>query len=316
VGHEIILNNDQVTCAPLLNFLCLTCTRNVDADTASPLARPEFTVPLADPMLTRHRIELVEHKVPGLNRTPLLAADQQISQSLGELIQQQRAARTDAATCQALSALKTIEEYFGASVHTLLRLWQVATTAALPPMYQQMADHGRRKEWTTMQRAINDMMNQMGLHDLQFVITGELAAKITSLMWKAHPEDLSQGVHPFSIGETSPDTIMALQEHARIFDLISGGAAAPNLEDAQSLAGLGKAVLPNSLIALNAQNHLFLCFLNVFLGIAHIQQHSLGPSHEPPILRTENSPSPGAPPSAHPMMEPATLELLGRPAVE
>jgi hypothetical protein len=85
----------------------------------------------------------------------------------------------------ALSALKTIEEYFGASVHTLLRLCQVAATATLPPVYQQMADHIRRKERTTMQRAINDMMNQMGLHDLQFVITGELAAKITSLMCQA-----------------------------------------------------------------------------------------------------------------------------------
>jgi hypothetical protein len=98
VAHEIILNNDQVTCAPLLNFLCLACTRNVDADTASPLAQPEFTVPLADTLLTRHRTELVEHKVPGLNRTPILAAGQQISQSLGELVQEQRAAHTDAAT--------------------------------------------------------------------------------------------------------------------------------------------------------------------------------------------------------------------------
>jgi hypothetical protein len=132
-----------------------------------------------------------------------------------------------------------------------------------------MADHGRRKERTTMQRAIDDMMNQMGLHDLQFVIAGELAVKITSLMWQAHPEDPSQGVHPFSIGKTSPDAIMVLEEHTRIFDLISRGGAAPNLEDAHSLAGPGKAVLPNSLIALNAQNHIFRCFLNVFLGTAH-----------------------------------------------
>jgi hypothetical protein len=109
----------------------------------------------------------------------------------------------------------------------------------------------------------------MGLHDLQFVITGELAVKITPLMWKAHPDGLSQDIHPFSISETSPNTIMALQEHAHIFDLISGGEAAPNLEDAQILADLGKAVLLNSPITLNTKNHLFLCFLNVFLGTAH-----------------------------------------------
>jgi hypothetical protein len=36
-------------------------------------------------------------------------------------------------------------------------------------------------------------------------------------MWKAHPEDLSLGIHPFCIGETSPDAIAQLQDLAQNF---------------------------------------------------------------------------------------------------
>jgi hypothetical protein len=41
------------------------------------------------------------------------------------------------------STLKTIEEYFGASTHTLLRICQVTNSTALPPVYQTMADYGK-----------------------------------------------------------------------------------------------------------------------------------------------------------------------------
>jgi hypothetical protein len=45
-----------------------------------------------------------------------------------------------------------------------------------------MANYGKRKERITMQQAINDMMNQMGLGQLHFVITADLATKLSLLM--------------------------------------------------------------------------------------------------------------------------------------
>jgi hypothetical protein len=48
-------------------------------------------------------------------------------------------------------------------------------------------------------------------------------------MWKAHPEDLSQGLHPFCVGKTSPDEILALQELARKYNLIVLDGASPSL---------------------------------------------------------------------------------------
>jgi hypothetical protein len=120
-----------------------------------------------------------------------------------------------------------------------------------------------------MQRAIDDMMNQMGLGQLHFVVTPDLATKISSLMWKAHPEDLSLGIRPFCIGKTSPDAIAQLQELARKYDLLSSDGASPSLTDAQELVGVDKASIPRNLISLDAQNQLFVVLLRVFFGTEH-----------------------------------------------
>jgi hypothetical protein len=261
INADVTNNNNEAACAPLLTFLRIACTLNAAGDTASQLAFPDLVVPLADTTLVQHRSALIGHKLPGLNSVPILAAGQQVAHSLGELVAEQRAARQDQADRQAASSIKTIEEYFGASTHTLLRICQVANTGLLPPVYQTMADYGRKKERITMQRAIDDAMSQMGLSQLHFVVTADLANKLSSLMWKAHPEDLGQGIHPFCVGETSPDVIAALQELARKYDLITSDGASPSLTDAHKLVGGGKAAIPQNLITLDAQNQLFLVLL-------------------------------------------------------
>jgi hypothetical protein len=269
ISADVATHNDEAACAPLLTFLRMACTLNAAGDTASPLAFRDLVVPLADTTLVQQRSALIAHKLPGLNSAPILAAGQQVAHSLGELVAEQRAARQDQADRQAANSIKTIEEYFGASTHTLLRICQVANTGLLPPVYQTMADYGRKKERITMQRAIDDAMSQMGLSQLHFVVTADLANKLSSLMWKAHPEDLGQGIHPFCVGETSPDVIAALQELARKYDLITSDGASPSLTDARELVGGGKAAIPRNLITLDAQNQLFLVLLRVFLGAGH-----------------------------------------------
>jgi hypothetical protein len=111
-----------------------------------------------------------------------MPAGQPVATSLCELVQEQRAVRAEQNARQALSSVKTLDDYSGASLQVLLRLCQVATPAGgLPPVYQACADNGRMKKRVTMQRHIDEMMHQMGLSDLQFVITAELASKVSSL---------------------------------------------------------------------------------------------------------------------------------------
>jgi hypothetical protein len=118
---------------------------------------------------------------------------------------------------------------------------------------------------------VEDAMAQMGMSQLTFVITAkDLATKILSLMWKAHNEDLSQGIHPFCIGETNPDTVASLQDLTRRYNLITKGNATPSLADSQqSLVGISKITLSLSLIQLDCQNKFFVIFCRVFLGAAH-----------------------------------------------
>jgi hypothetical protein len=117
-----------------------------------------------------------------------------------------------------------------------------------------------------MQRATNDMMNQMGPGQLHFVVMADLVMPILSLMWKGHSAGLSLGIHPFCIGETSPDAIAQLQELGRKYDLISSDGASPSLTDAHDLVGVGKASIPRNLISLDAQNQLFLVLNRLFFS--------------------------------------------------
>jgi hypothetical protein len=181
VSHDIISHNDEAPCAALLDFLCLACTCNSAGDTALPLAWPKLIVPLADTLLVHHQAKIIVCKLPGLNHAPVLAAGQQVAQSLGKLVAEQGAARQDILNPHNNITLKTIMEYLGASTHTLLWVCQVPNPAALPPVYQTMANNGKKKEHITMQRAIDDMMNQMGFAQLHFAVIVNLAAKLSPL---------------------------------------------------------------------------------------------------------------------------------------
>jgi hypothetical protein len=133
VAHDITANGDAAHCGSLINFLCLACTIHAAGDTASPLARGPLDVPISDAHLIRHRTALIQHKLPGLNQTPTLAAGQAIAASVSKLATEQQAYRQDMADRHAQTTLKTVDEYFGASLLTLLKICNVGTVAALPP---------------------------------------------------------------------------------------------------------------------------------------------------------------------------------------
>jgi hypothetical protein len=95
LAHDIIHHNKQVVCAPLINFLHPACTHNVAGDTSSILVCTAFELPLADAALVNHHQEFIQHKLSGLNWTPVLAAGLQVAQGLGKLVGEQRATRQD-----------------------------------------------------------------------------------------------------------------------------------------------------------------------------------------------------------------------------
>jgi hypothetical protein len=81
VAHNVIANRD---------FIQLACNLQTTADTSPVLAMGPFNVPLVDANLIQHCIGLVQHKLPGMNQTPTMAAGQAIAASVSKLVTQQR----------------------------------------------------------------------------------------------------------------------------------------------------------------------------------------------------------------------------------
>jgi hypothetical protein len=269
VGHEIMNNGDIETCQPLFDFIRLACTLNTPGDTASPLAIDNYTSPMADASLIRHRTDLIQAKLPGLNMTPELHGAQNIASGLGELVQEQRIARNEA-TQRALDAqVKTPEDYFGPSVLNLVRICQVATSTQLPPVYHALALGGRKKARLTMQLALDETAEQLGYGNLRITLTPDVSAKIDQLQWRNHPRDLSIGVNPFSFGDTNPDVIESKQDLIRQYDLMAQGTAAPSLEDIRTITATNKVSLAHNWTELDASRKMFHTWLHCFLGAEH-----------------------------------------------
>jgi hypothetical protein len=110
VAHDVIAHGDAASCAPLLDFFRLSCTLQFAGDTSSALSMGPFIVLLLDANLVTHRTTLVQHKLPGLNQTPTMAAGQAIAASVSELAMEQRAYRQDMADRHAITALKTVDD--------------------------------------------------------------------------------------------------------------------------------------------------------------------------------------------------------------
>jgi hypothetical protein len=169
------------------------------------------------------------------------------------------------------------------------------------------------------------MMSQMGLSQLHFVVTVNLANKLSLLIWKAHPKDLSQGIHPFCVGEKSPNAIAVLPELAWKYDPVSSNGATPSIMDARELVGVGKAAVPRNLIMLDAHNQLFLMLLRV-CSLARLMASLLHGSNTCPVYSTAtvelavlHSPHGAASVTlagSHPTLVSAMLQLLAQAPVE
>jgi hypothetical protein len=196
-------NNDVVNCAPLLQWLRLALTRD-GAATASVLVQPIPTVPLADAQLIQHRWDLVTRDLPVLDPTQVQHSAQHIAASIGALAHEQRVARLDDARRRLADKTKSPTAHFGTAVRAILRLCHSANESGLPLLYQDLAKTPKRQELGVIKAAIDDTAAHLGVHS-SLVVSPNLGKQIATLNWKmSNPEDLSTGIHPFSVGYKTP----------------------------------------------------------------------------------------------------------------
>ena len=269
VGHALNVNGDEGNCKILFDFLRLACTLNAQGDTSSPLAAVDLTTPVPDAALIMHRTNLINAKLPGLNRVPTLQAGTEIVAAIGGIITEQRATRQDALDRRLEEQTKTPDQYFGASVLHLLRMCQVPDSSTLPGVYHSLALAGKKKARLTMQMALDISAEELGYGGLRILLSPDVASKIDGLLWRSNHYDLGVGINPCTFGDIDPASLQVNCDVIRQYDLLNAGAASPSLQDIQSIIGKSKVTLARTFVELEASCKMFHIFLHTFLGAGH-----------------------------------------------
>jgi hypothetical protein len=268
VGHALNVNGDEANCKILFDFLRLACTLNAAGDTSSPLVGNDLTTPVSDVALIQHRTTLINVKLPGLNRVPTLQAGTEIVAAIGGIITEQRATRQDALDRRNEELTKTPDQYYGASIIHVLRMCQVAVSSDLPPVYQALAQAGKKKARLTMQLALDVSAEELG-YPLRIQLSPDVASKIDGLLWKCSHQDLGVGINPCTFGDSDPESMQVNSDIIRHFDLLNDGGASASLQDIQTLIGKSKVSLARTFVELECALKMFHIYLHTFYGPGH-----------------------------------------------
>ena len=277
VKGAIAAAGQMADCSPLIDWLRVALTR-ADADQPSRLcveypSQPILQQPSDMNLLTAHRLALVKRDLPTLSPDVVHQGSQHIASSLGHLVAEQRLARQEETARRTREATKTPDTYFGSSLVTLLRWNQVATGAELPRLWQQLAKAPKGQHRQVVQRAVDETIETLQYSGMRLLISAVTAKKVVSLDWKVYDDDdLSSGLHPFSVGYVSVEEANQQSRANHISDMMYSGDAAPSLADTQAvLSSTSDIHIPVTTLQARITLQRFLVLLYALLG----NQHSL-----------------------------------------
>lgn len=253
----------------LLFWLRATMTLQV-AGADSPLLVAYPTVPMPDANLTAHRRHFLFTDLPALSGGAVQDGAALIAGAVGNLAEQNRQFQ-QANEERKAAETKTPDTFLGTAVQTLLRVAQVATSAELPTMWQDLARATKKShQRNIIQMAMDEALNQVSPGGgWAYIVTPSVANKIVGLEFRmTNPDNLSTGIQPFILVQSSPNEREAAEVRAHVYDTVMGGSNA-TISDAQALVSNDPAVLPLTLLQARAAMHVFQAFLQMTLGQNH-----------------------------------------------
>jgi hypothetical protein len=174
---------------------------------------------------------------------------QNIAQGLTALVSEQRLARQEDQNRRRADKNKNPSSYFGNDVLRLLRWCHVPDETLLPNVWKQLANAPKGQQRRVIQGAIDDTCEQLGFRNLNFQITTTVAKKIVGLEWVMHvADDLSTGLHPFTVGYVTAEDAEAQRQRNRESDMLYASEAAPSLADTQALLGDSEVHMPLTIL--------------------------------------------------------------------
>ncbi len=266
VRAQIVTDNREVDCQPLIDFLRAALTIDAGLDSGVEVEVPEVPITDADLDTRRHRI--LQQDFPLLN--PNLAAVQhtQIATHLGALVTESQTARAEKAARLATARNKPPEDYLGPVGTTrLLRYCNIGTPQQFPPFWSQLSRSPKQQHLSVLQWEITRVKTEINAPDLPFTATAAVLEAIKSLHWEMNNNDaVTSGLNLFLLPDDneSADSISA----QALYDLMHSDGAAPSLQDATSLLK-AKPGAPKFIYQARQQTRRFEIIIRICLGSNH-----------------------------------------------
>ena len=235
VRGEIIDLGIEVECKPLVDWLRVSLIRRADG------GRPVISVadviaPVADKLLMLHRHALMVRHLLGLDPSIERATGAQIARKIGEVSVEMRADREERKESRnRKTEQKGAKEFFGTNLPQLLRLTQVQEVVRLNAVWDELTTPSKSKQLLVLQRALNKAAADLSLR-APTVPTPALLKMVLGLDFcLASKDNLSSGLHAFTLGKHTAARRKLLKTRANRHNLMPGGHAAPSLVDAKEL---------------------------------------------------------------------------------
>jgi hypothetical protein len=230
-------DGNEIACEPLLDWLRVALVQRTGqtitpATMVATTAPPAFGDPQVHQQFNAYRVQILHQDFPHLLPGAQHHSATLIAQGISTLTDEQRLTRVEAQQRQAArEAPKTPSDFFGARLDRVLRWCQVNTENDLPPIYAELAKTKKGNFRMVLQNAVEESLENLKYLE-DFPLSTTLATKIHDLKWaSALPDNLSVGVHIFSLGTLDPEAMEIQRQINQHADSMYAGDAAPALPD-------------------------------------------------------------------------------------
>lgn len=271
---QIVADNNEVACAPLLTWLQVASTYRPQAAGALNPEPPAvhglpLVPPIADAILQERTWEKTTSILPSLRERTGTAA-MAYTTTLMALQQEFAAQRRDqAARAAAASAPKTVGDKYPQLVPLLCRVCEVATEAQLPALWSVVANSSKKEAVTAMQSWMDSRAVQPGATGVSPIISPEIYEVIASGKIASQDlDDLTSGLSIFLVQRLFGSSATETRARASAYQLLYGGGGAPSLQDVAALTASSPCIPPTTMAYL-MQNKGYATLLDGVLGVDH-----------------------------------------------
>ena len=250
---RIVADNKSIECAPLLTWLQAVLTQTANQ---GPSLVQVTTNPSTPDAANIHHRELIQQRrglllsdFPNLGKVVLQAGHHAIATNINALVTDRQTERAAKVAAKALAATTTPTDLLGAAgVAILLRLAQVGSEHALPPVWKQMGKaKGKARQLMELNNALATEAISRGVN-ANVHVTPSIKDKVLRLEYAmVNRSDWLSGLGPFVFGTGTPEETQKRLGVVAMYEFMNSGGGMPSLSEGEILITPEAIMLPKNL---------------------------------------------------------------------